>query len=118
MPDEARLVVRGEELDEPLLRAGATNFRERFADWRRYGVSAFLATGDMEVDTLCATRLVRFESVVVFARERLVASGIEVVPTFRTPHVTLAHEDLDELVGRLQTCEREVLVNPYHDDEE
>ena len=89
MPDEALLVVRGDELDVDLLRGDAENFHERFADWGRYGVSAFLARDDAEVDALCGTRLVRFETVVVFHRDALVAVGIEVVPTFRTPHVTL-----------------------------
>lgn len=116
--DAARLVVRGDGLEEPLLRADATNFRERFADWGRFGVSAFLAADHLEVDALCATRLVRFESVAVFTRARLIEAGIEVVPTFRTPHVTLAHEDLDELVRRLGLCEHETIVNPYHEGEE
>ena len=31
-----------------------------------------------------------------FERRDLEAAGVEVVPTFRTPHVTLCHRDLDE----------------------
>jgi hypothetical protein len=31
---------------------------------------------------------------VVFERSALEAIGIDVVPTFRTPHVTLAHAEL------------------------
>jgi hypothetical protein len=40
-----------------------------------------------------------------------------VVPTFRTPHVNLAHAELDELLRRLSDCEHEILENPYHEDE-
>jgi len=40
-----------------------------------------------------------------------------VVPTFRTPHVTLAHAELDELLQRLSECEHDILENPYHEDE-
>jgi hypothetical protein len=118
VPETARLVVRGDELDEALLRADAANFRERFADWGRFGVSAFLAADSSEVDALCASRLVRFASVAVFRRASVIDAGLDVVPTFRTPHVTLAHDELDELVRRLLLCEHETLINPYHEGEE
>jgi hypothetical protein len=42
---------------------------------------------------------------------------VEIVPTFRTPHVTIAHADLGELVRRLLGCEHEVVENPYHEEE-
>ena len=62
--------------------------------------------------------LVRLD-VVVSAEDAslLEAAGIEVVPTFRTPHVTLAHAELDELLQRLSDCEHNILENPYHEDE-
>ena len=41
-----------------------------------------------------------------------------VVPTFRTPHVTIAHDELEELVRRLLGCGHVDLVNPYHEREE
>jgi hypothetical protein len=44
-------------------------------------------------------------------------SGVDIVPTFRTPHVTIAHADLGELVRRLLGCEHEVVENPYHEGE-
>ena len=46
------------------------------------------------------------------------ASGLLVVPTFRTPHVTIAHDELEELVRRLLGCGHVDLVNPYHEREE
>jgi hypothetical protein len=57
IPDEAALVVRGDELDPDVLTADAERFHRRFKTWSRYGVSAFLATDDAEVDALCETRL-------------------------------------------------------------
>jgi hypothetical protein len=115
IPDEAVLVVRGDELDPDVLTADAERFHRRFKAWGRYGVSAFLATDDAEVDALCETRLRQWAIAVVFTRSALEASGIEVVPTFRTPHVTLAHDELATLVQALTSCEHRVVVNPYHE---
>jgi hypothetical protein len=115
IPDEAVLVVRGDELDPAVLSADAERFHRRFRSWGRYGVSAFLANDDAEVDALCETRLRQWAIAVVFERSALEANGIDVVPTFRTPHVTLAHAELEELVERLMSCEHRVVVNPYHE---
>lgn len=93
----------------------ARRFRRRFAAWGRYGVSAFVARNAAEVDALCEARLVAWPSVLVFRREALEESGVELVATFRTPHATLAHVDLDELLRRLSQCEHKVVLNPYHE---
>ncbi len=77
------LVVRGDALDPDLLRADALRFMRRYPAWGRYGVSAFLANDAAEVDVLCETRLERFATLVVFHREDLIASDVELVPTFR-----------------------------------
>lgn len=114
VPDDGVFVVRGDELDSALLIEDAERFRARFAGWDRYGISAFYAASDGEVDVLCQARLVRFDTVVVFHRHDLEAAGIEIVPTFRTPHVTLCHSDLGELVERLTGCSHVVRANPYH----
>jgi hypothetical protein len=115
IPDEAVLVVRGDELDANVLAADAARFHRRFKAWGRYGVSAFLATDDAEVDALCETRLRQWAIAIVFTRSALEAGGIEVVPTFRTPHVTLAHAELATLVQGLTSCEHRAVVNPYHE---
>lgn len=60
-------------------------------------------------------RLVLFETIVLFRRKDLRAAEIEVIPTFRRPHVTLAHVDLDELVSGLQACEHRQLENRYYE---
>ncbi|MGD9705145.1 MAG: hypothetical protein AB7Q42_09775 [Acidimicrobiia bacterium] len=106
--------VRGDELDPKLLADDASRFRERFSEWARFGISAFHASSEDEIDAICQTRLVRFAIVVVFARADLESAGIEVVPTFRTPHVTLCHADLDQLIERLVHCEHAERSNPYH----
>lgn len=117
VPDDAVLVVRGDDLDPSVLEADARRFHRRFASWGRYGVSAFLAESNAEVDALCETKLRQWPTAVVFRRSALEAAGVEVVPTFRTPHVTLAATVLADLVDRLVNCEHRVVVNPYHEAE-
>jgi hypothetical protein len=68
-----------------------------------FGVSALVATDDVEVLALCESRLERFPLVVVYRRPDLEAAGLAVVPTFRTPHTTLAHQDLEALVTVLSS---------------
>jgi len=46
------------------------------------------------------------------------AVGFELVPTFRTPHVTVAWAtDLDEGLNRLASARHEERVNPYHEQD-
>ena len=113
VPDDGVFVIRGDELDASLIVEDATRFYERFVDWRRYGISAFHAASEAEIDVLCQTRLIRFATVVVFRWTDLVAAGVQIVPTFRTPHVSLCHEQLDDLVAGLLGCEHRLLANPY-----
>jgi hypothetical protein len=114
VPDTPLLVVRGGALDPDLSRADAIRFQRRYRRWGRYGISAYFAADDQEIDVLCKTRLERFETVAVFFLSALGAAGIEVVPTFRSPHATLAHADLDVLVDGLRSCEPRILNNRYH----
>ena len=118
MPDDGVLVVRGDELASGLLVEDASRFRERFPAWGRFGVSAFHASTSEEIDALCGSRLVRFDEIVVFRRTDLEDAGVEIVPTFRTPHVTLCHPVLAELVDRLLNCAHTSRKNPYHAPEE
>lgn len=80
-------------------------------------VSGFVARDAAEVDALCQTRLIAWGRVSLFRRAVLEASGIEVVATFRTPHVTLAHAEIGELLRMLSQCEHEIMENPYHEGE-
>ena len=62
------LVVRGDLLDEAVLRRDAGRFARRFPSWGQTGVSGFYARDDAEVNALCETRLIQFPSVAVFRR--------------------------------------------------
>jgi hypothetical protein len=89
-------------------------FKRRYPRWCRYGLSAYFAANNQEIDILCKTRLERFGTVAVFHLSALHEVGIEVVPTFRRPHATLAHADLDLLVNGLRSCEHRIMNNGYH----
>jgi hypothetical protein len=86
----ALLVVRGDELSSDILRSDAQRFHRRYPAWGKYGVSAFAAHDEVEVDVICETKLERFVEVVVIERSEIERIGIEIVPRFRRPHVTLA----------------------------
>ena len=64
---------------------------------------------------MCETKMRAWAVVVVFDRRALEASGVQIVPTFRIPHVTLAHANLDELLNGIVSCDHRVVVNPYHE---
>lgn len=117
IPESAVLVVRGDELDAEVIRTDAARFRRRFPAWGRFGVSGFVAADEDEIDALCETKLRAWSTVVVFARAELERAGIEVVPTFRVPHVTLADPSLDALTEKLLLCDHRIVVNPYHEPE-
>lgn len=118
IPPEAVLVVRGDVLDPDLIAEQAEQMTARYPQWNRTGVSAAVAANLTEVDALCAGRLEPFEVVVIFRRADLEASGVEIVPTFRTPHVTLAAPDAQTLIERLLATPHETITNPYHDNDD
>lgn len=112
IPADAVFVVRGDE-DADRLAEAAGYFLRRFPAWGRYGLSAYHADGDAEIDLLCRVELVRFPHIMVLTRHDLELAGVEVVPTFHRPHVTLAAADLAvllEAVGAATDRRR----NPYH----
>jgi hypothetical protein len=76
--------------------------------------SAGTTPDEDEVAALCQTKLANFATVVVFTRADLEAEGIDVIGTFRTPHVTLAAADIEALVTALTRCPHQVRANPYH----
>jgi hypothetical protein len=118
IPDDAVLVARGDDLELGTSRDQAMSFLRRFPDWGRYGLSAYYARGDAEVDDLAADQLERFPVLAVFEIAALLDAGYEVVPTFRTPHVTVAFTgDLEERLLALAELQPRVVENPYHDRE-
>lgn len=120
LPDDAVVVVRGDDLDSATARHQAVAFRRRFPDWGRWGLSAFYARNEAEVEDLGADQLERFPLLACYRVADLRAAGFEVCPTFRTPHVTIAFDgELDDRLAALIRAVHEVRVNPYHeaDDE-
>lgn len=116
LPADALIVVRGDDLIDGSSQLQATDFRRRFPDWGRWGLSAFYARSDTDVDDLAADRLEHFPVLRLYRPEVLEAVGFEIVPTFRTPHVTLAFDgDLDAWVDRLRTADHDERPNPYHE---
>lgn len=112
------LVVRGDDLEPESSRHRAESFRRRYPDWGRFGLSAYYARGDAEVDDLAADQLERFPVLAVLRIADLVEAGFEVVPTFRTPHVTVAFTgDLSDRLDALAAVTSRFLENPYHDRE-
>ena len=108
------LVVRGGATDTDLVRTDAVRFRRRYPRWGRYGISAYFAIDDQEIDVLCETRLERFDTVAIFTRSDLVLAGVKVVPTFRRPHATLANAELELLIDGLRSCAPRIASNRFH----
>ena len=105
LPNDVRVVVRGMTQDEPAISIRqAVQFRRRFPDFGRYGLSGFVAANDDEIADLGAHHLDRFARLFVFEVGELTAAGFEVVATFRNPHVTIAF--VEEARGRYQTATR------------
>lgn len=116
IPPEAMALLRGNQDDPDLARRQARHFRARFPDWGRFGVSAFYARNDSDIDDLLGNQLERFSTVFVLRIDDLSAAEFEVVPTFRTPHVTIAFaSDVDRRLAMLDSLAVERLINPYHD---
>lgn len=68
-----------------------------------------------DVDELGAGPLRRFPILAVYSVADLEVAGFEVVPTFRTPHVTIAFVgELDRGLERLRAAVHEQRANPYH----
>ncbi len=119
LPGDAIVVVRGEDLGLDAPRTQAERFRRRYPGWGRWGLSAYYAQSDGDIDDLASGQLVRFELLGIYRVSALRAAGYEVIPTFRTPHVTIAFTgDLDEGLERLRLAVHDERPNPYHGQNE
>jgi len=115
IPADAVLVVRGESGSPSITRTQAQRFLRAFPDWGRYGLSAFSARDDSEVDDLSLHQLKAFGTLRLIRIVDLLDAGFEVVPTFRTPHVTIAFAgDLAGALDRFENVESERRANRYH----
>lgn len=115
IPIDALIVVRGEDQVEDDSAVQAELFRRRFPGWGRWGLSGMYAESDANVEDLGAGPLRRFPIFGLYRIADLEEAGFEVVPTFRTPHVTVAFTgELDDGLERLRTAIHEQRPNPYH----
>lgn len=114
IPVDALLVVRGvAEIEPETSIRQAVLFRRRFPAWGRFGLSAFYARSDDEVLDLGEDRLEAFETLFVYSFAEVVGAGFEVVPTYRSPHVTITfYDDVELGVARLLAVPHRVVVNP------
>lgn len=74
-------------------------FRRRFPDWHRWGLSAFYARSDAEIEDLAADQLERFPMLGCYRVADLRAAGF----------------DLDERLAALVGAAHEVRINSYHE---
>jgi hypothetical protein len=108
--DDGLVVVRGGRLDPDVIRFDAVEAHRRFG---QYGVSVFAAGDQDEFDALSRDRLSRFGILTVMMAGTIRAAGLELRPTFRSPHYTIMLPDLDADLSRLLACENEIRVNPF-----
>ena len=66
------------------------------------------------IDDLARNELRRFEALRVYDPAALLHGHLAVLPTFRTPHVTIGFADLDHGLSVLASSVRERRLNPYH----
>jgi hypothetical protein len=120
IPGDAYIVVRGVASIEPETSIRqAVLFRRRFDAWGRYGLSAFYARSDEEVLDLAEDRLDMFKTLNVYRLADVIAAGFEVIPTYRSPHVTIAFYDEPAVgVTRLAAVAHRELPNPAFGAEE
>lgn len=117
LPADALIVVRGDDLFEGSSRAQAEEVRRRYPDWDRWGLSAFYARHDSDVDDLAGDQLERFPLLRLYRPAVLDAAGFQIVPTFRAPHVTIAFDgDLEVGLQQLRVADHDERHNPYHDE--
>lgn len=115
VPADAFVVVRGEQQTE-VARQLARQFRQRFPDWERWGLSGFYARGVPDVEDLARDRLPQHDAIIVYSASSLVNAGFDIVPTFRTPHVTISWAtDLDDGLADLQRVDHDRRSNQYHE---
>jgi len=113
IPDDAWLVVRGVASIEP---ETSRRQAELFRPIRRLGplrVVGAYARSDDEVLDLAEDRLDAFATLFVYRLADVIDAGLEVVPTYRSPHVTITfYDDVDIGVARLLAVSHRTVTNP------
>ncbi len=111
-----RLLLRGDAGDASIDRDQAVQFRRRYPDWGRWGLSFFGAADPPALRAVRVERLGRFRIVWILDPAQLISLGFSVVPTFRAPQVTVAWSgSLDRGLSDLLDAGRGWNDEPYHE---
>ena len=101
------VIVRGDEGSADARRGSAQRFRRRWPELGFYGLSGYFAEDDAAISDIVVSYLYSFLPVVlVYKTDALRAAGLEILPTFKAPHVTVAFEDLEEGLALLARTPR------------
>jgi hypothetical protein len=111
LADDALVVVRGGALDANTIRTDAMAASARFGE---YGISAFSAADEAALDALARDRLAQFDILVLMTAGAIRRAGLELRPTFRSPHYTIMLAELDRDIASLVECENVRRTNPHH----
>jgi hypothetical protein len=112
--DDTLVVIRGGVMEEDSLRRDA---RIAFLRFGEYGVSVLAAPDAVGLAEVAAGSLRRYRQLTITTAGAIRRAGLELRPTFRSPHYTVIFPRVDDGVRRLLSCENEVIENPHHDDE-
>ena len=109
--DDTLVVVRGGLLEATTIRTDALAAAERFGV---PGISVFAAPDHDALDDLAREKLIRFEVLTIITVGALRSAGLEIIPTFRRPHLTILLPDLDGDLKRLLACDNAIWHNDHH----
>ncbi len=112
MPDDAALVLRGDDLDPEALAEIAD---ENARIYGFYGLSVFAEVAGFDWERIDAERLGRAEWLAIFTVADLLVAGLELWDTGRAPHYDVVHEECSELVSRFVGCPHRLVRNPHHE---
>lgn len=104
---EQVVIVRGDEGNDGARRRSAERFKRRWPELGQFGLSGYYAEDEDEISDIVVSYLYSFPAVLVLKVDAVWAAGLEILPTFKAPHVTVAFEDLDEGLTALASAPRE-----------
>jgi hypothetical protein len=111
MPDDAALVLRGEDLDPALLTETA---EENSVIYGFFGISVFVEVGGFSWETIASERLIRAQWLAIFTAGDLLRAGLELWDTGRAPHYDVVHKRCSELVARFVGCPHRLMENAHY----
>ena len=96
-------------LDPDVLRRDAVDNFEVYGYW---GISVFVEVDGADIAWIVAHKLTRADWLVLFRAGDVLAAGLELWDTGRSPHYDVVCDDIDELVRRLIACPHHLIPNP------